>query len=54
VLGVSLGDPTVGVVGGAAGVEVLNFEVGEDPASGDGGTLAQPAASKAMTDRAAT
>ena len=58
--------PDVGVpLGFVAGVElddcgvdgavaVLNFDAGEGPGSVDGGTLAHPAASKAITDSAAT
>jgi hypothetical protein len=33
---------------------VMNFDDGEGPGSVDGGTLAHPAASKAITDSAAT
>jgi hypothetical protein len=35
-------------------VDVMNFDVGEEPGSSVGGTLAHPAASKATMDSAAT
>jgi hypothetical protein len=53
-LGEVPGDVSDGEDGAVAGPEVTNFDVGEDPASGDVGTLAHPAASKAMADSAAT